>query len=379
MEREQLHKLLCLGLEKGASDVHFQVGCPPLYRFHGSLVELRLAPLTPADTQAIVEHLLADHPGAPGADFQDRDLAYEIPGFGRFRVNVSRQQRCFDVVVRVIPLAVPELEDLNLPPSLHELAALRRGQILVTGATGMGKSTTLASFIDRINRLRKAKIVTIEDPIEFVFKNQKSIVSQREVGLDTESFPTALRAALRQDPDVILVGEMRDLDTVDTALRAAETGHLVLSSIHTSDVVTTIHRLVSFFPSEEQAQVRARLAENIAAVISLRLLPNKRQTGRLPAVEVLRSTRMVQDCIRDPSKTTEITQYMERSTSDGMQSFDQHLLELVRASRISLATAQDAASNASDFQTRLELEGIAAEDEAPKPDALAPVEPLREP
>ena len=368
MDREKLHKLLRLGLEKGASDVHFQVNCPPLYRFHGSLVELRLSPLEPADTESIVKHLLDADAEPSDLAFQDRDLSYEIPGEGRFRVNISRQRRCFNVVLRVIPLEVPGLEELNLPSSLLDIASLRRGQVLVTGATGMGKSTTLASLVDRINFERKAKIITIEDPVEFVFQNRKSIISQREIGLDTESFPSALRAALRQDPDVILVGEMRDLETVDTALKAAETGHLVLSSIHTSDVATSIHRLVSFFPSEEQPQVRTRLAENLKAVVSLRLLPNKKQTGRLPAVEIMRCTRMVKDCIKDPSKTHEITQYLERGTSDGMQSFDQHLLELVRNNRISLATAQNAASRLEDFQTQLELEGVVADEDLAKPD-----------
>ena len=206
MDREKLHKLLRLGLEKGASDVHFQVDCPPLYRFHGSLVELRLDPLEPADTEAIVKHLLHAESEPSDLSFRDRDLAYEIPGEGRFRVNISRQRRSFNVVLRVIPLEVPGLEELNLPSSLHDIASLRRGQVLVTGATGMGKSTTLASLVDRINADRKAKIITIEDPVEFVFRNRKSIISQREIGLDTESFPFALRAALRQDPDGILVG-----------------------------------------------------------------------------------------------------------------------------------------------------------------------------
>ncbi len=373
MDREALEKLLLLGLEKGASDIHFQVGCTPLYRFHGSLVELRLDPLTREDTEAIVRHLSADLGRGEGPFPRDLDLAYEIPGRGRFRVNISRERRAFNVVVRVIPLEVPSLESLNLPPQLAQLATLGRGQVLVTGATGMGKSTTLACVIDQINRSQKKKIVTIEDPIEFIFQNRKSIITQREIGLDTESFPCALHAALRQDPDVIMVGEMRDHTTVDTALKAAETGHLVFSSIHTSDVASTLHRLVSFFPSEEQAQVRTRLADNLQAIISLRLLPNKKQTGRVPAVEIMRVTRMVREFIKDPARTSELTAYLERNSSDGMQSFDQHLLHLVRSNRISLETAWAAASNPTDFQTKLELEGVT--DEKPEGLELQTAEP----
>jgi twitching motility protein PilT len=227
----------------------------------------------------------------------------------------------------------------------------------------MGKSTTLATMINEINKTRKAKIVTIEDPIEFVFTHEKSIITQREIGTDTESFPAALRAALRQDPDVIMVGEMRDLETVDTSLKAAETGHLVLSSIHTNDVASTINRLVSFFPTEEQLQVRARLADNLNAVVSLRLLLNKKQTGRVPAVEIMRSTRSIQECIKDPARSGELVDFIARARSERMQTFDQHLLDLLRANKISVQTALAAASNPADFQTKLSLEGDAGPEE----------------
>ena len=362
MERDKLYRLLRLGLEKGASDIHFQVGYLPLYRFHGDLVELRYKVLTPKDTEEIVEILLESDPTsrsrlAESDDFNEHDLAFELPGEGRFRVNISRQRRFFNVVLRVIPPEIKSFEDLNLPAVLRDIATLRRGYVLVTGATGMGKSTTLAAMIDQINRQRKAKIVTVEDPIEFVFTHDKAIITQREIGTDTASFPDALRAALRQDPDVIMVGEMRDLETVDTSLKAAETGHLVFSTIHTADVASTISRLVSFFPHEEQLQVRSRLADNLKAVVSLRLLANKKQTGRVPAVEVMRSTRTIQECIKDPAKTHEITEYLARARGDGMQSFDQHLLDLLRANKISHEAALAAASNPVDFQTRLELEG----------------------
>ena len=260
MEREKLHRLLRLGLEKGASDIHFQVGCLPLYRFHGALVELRYKVLTPSDTEEIAKELVGIS-SAEALNFNELDLAFELPGEGRFRVNISRQRQFFNIVLRVIPLQVQAFEDLNLPSACRDIAQLRRGYVLVTGATGMGKSTTLATMLNEVNCTRKAKIITIEDPIEFVFTHQKSMITQREIGTDTDSFPDALRAALRQDPDVIMVGEMRDLETVDTSLKAAETGHLVFSTIHTSDVASTINRLVSFFPTEEQLQVRARLAD----------------------------------------------------------------------------------------------------------------------
>jgi len=374
MDREKLYRLLRLGIEKGASDIHFQVGYLPLYRFHGDLVELRYKVLTPKDTEAIARMLLEAEDKGRDMDFNELDLAYELPGEGRFRVNISRQRRFYNVVLRVIPLQVRSFEDLNLPGTLRDIANLRRGYVLVTGATGMGKSTTLATMIDTVNQARKAKIITVEDPIEFVFTHDKSIITQREIGTDTTSFPSALRAALRQDPDVIMVGEMRDLETVDTSLKAAETGHLVFSSIHTNDVASTISRLVSFFPSEEHQQVRNRLAENLKAVVSLRLLVNKKKTGRVPAVEVMRSTRSMQECIKDPAKTVEITEYIARGRSEGMQTFDQHLLDLLRANKVSVETAFAAATNPTDFQTKLALEGAVPEEgEGSEPPELQPI------
>jgi twitching motility protein PilT len=377
MDQDKLYRLLRLGLEKGASDIHFQVGYLPLYRFHGELVELRFKVLTPKDTEEIVRHLLAGDDGGGDLDFNERDLAFELPGEGRFRVNISRQRRTFNIVLRVIPLQIKTSGDLNLPAVVNDIATLRRGYVLVTGATGMGKSTTLATMINEINSTRKSKIVTIEDPIEFIFTHDKSVITQREIGTDTDSFPEALRAALRQDPDCIMVGEMRDLETVDTSLKAAETGHLVFSTIHTSDVASTINRLVSFFPVEEQLQVRARLADNLKAIVSLRLLVNKKQNGRVPATEVMRSTRMIQECIKDPTKTHEITEYLERSRGDGMQSFDQHLLDLLRANKITVETAMSAASNPTDLKTKLEMEGGLPEsdEDEQKPEAPFQIEP----
>ena len=358
MEVEKLRQLLRLGLEKGASDIHLQVGCLPLYRFHGTLVELRYRELTEADTEAIARYLMEAATGHSELSFDEIDLAFELPDQGRFRVNISRQRRVYNVVLRVIPLQIKSFDDLNLPLVLGDVAQTRRGFVLVTGATGMGKSTTLAAILNTINENRKAKIITVEDPVEFVFEKRKSIITQREIGHDTESFPKALRAALRQDPDVIMVGEMRDLETVDTALKAAETGHLVFSTIHTSDVASTVNRMVAFFPTSEQPLVRERLANNLQAIVSLRLLLNKKQSGRVPAVEVMRSTRILQECIKDPARTLEIPEHLARARSEGMQTFDQHLLELILDNRISIETALAAASNPTDFQTHLDLEGV---------------------
>jgi twitching motility protein PilT len=372
MERDKLYRLLRLGIEKGASDIHFQVGYLPLYRFHGDLVELRYKVLTAKDTEGIARLLLEGEERFDDKSFNELDLAFELPGEGRFRVNISRQRKFYNIVLRVIPLQVRSFEELNLPSSLRELTSLRRGYVLVTGATGMGKSTTLATLVEEVNRTRKAKIVTIEDPIEFVFTHDKSIITQREIGTDTSGFPAALHGALRQDPDVIMVGEMRDLETVDTSLKAAETGHLVFSSIHTMDVGSTINRLVSFFPPEEQRNVRIRLAENLQAIISLRLLATKKQTGRVPAVEVMLTTRSIRECIKDPAKTSEIAEYMTRGES--MQTFDQHLLDLVHASKISIETALAAASNQADFKTKLALEGADPEAVVDEERSLGPFE-----
>jgi twitching motility protein PilT len=372
MDREKLHRLLRLGIEKGASDIHFQVGYLPLYRFHGELIELRFKVFTAKDTEAIARMLLEGEGHPSELDFNDKDVAYELPGEGRFRVNISRQRRCYNVVLRVIPPEIRGFDALNLPSGLRDLAALGRGYVLVTGSTGMGKSTTLAALIHEVNRTRKLKIVTIEDPIEFVFRHDKSIITQREVGTDTASFPEALRAAMRQDPDVIMVGEMRDLATVDTSLKAAETGHLVFSSIHTSDVASTVNRVVSFFPPEEQAQVRARLAENLQAVVSLRLLPTKKGGARVPAVEIMRNTRSIQECIKDPSRTSEILEFMARGES--MQTFDQHLLDLLRANKVSLETALAAATNPADFKTRLALEGVEIDAHGDEEPVVEPLE-----
>ena len=369
MDRDRLNRLLRLGFEKGASDIHFQVGYLPLYRFNGELVELKYKMLTPPDLEKIAR-LLMEGDDRNLEEHPEIDLAYEISGEGRFRVNICRERRHYNIVLRVIPIEIKTFEELNLPSVLREIAAVRRGLVLVTGATGMGKSTTLATMLQEINLSRKCKIITIEDPVEFIFKHERAIITQREIGTDTRAFPHALHSALRQDPDVIMVGEIRDAETVDTALKAAETGHAVFSSIHTSDVVTTMRRILSFFPAEEESSVRDRLAENLEAVVSLRLLPNKKGQGRVPAVELMRMTRSIRECIRDANRTVEIGDHIAKGRElMQMQTFDQHLLDLYQAGKIRLETARSAASNPRDFETKLALEGDEAGMDEPEQSA----------
>jgi twitching motility protein PilT len=278
-----------------------------------------------------------------------------VPGVSRFRVNVFKQRGNYAAVLRVVPLSIRNFSELHLPPVLERIADLRRGLILASGATGNGKSTTVAALIDHINHTRKAHIVTIEEPIEFLFRNSVSIVSQREIGTDTSGFKSGLRAAMRQDPDVIFIGEMRDRETVDIALKAAETGHLVISTIHTPDVQRTVGRLIGFFPVEEHAVVRSRLGQNLRAVVSLRLLLNKNGTGRLPAVEVMLVTRSIEECIRHPEKTSEILGYVQRGREVGMQTFDQHLVQLLEDDRISYETAKLAATNPAEMELMMTI------------------------
>ncbi|NRA01473.1 MAG: PilT/PilU family type 4a pilus ATPase [Myxococcales bacterium] len=358
MDKEKLNRLLLLGSEKGASDIHFQVGHLPLYRFNGELVQLKYKVLTADDTAAIARQLAAESSIGELGEFKEIDFAYELPDESRFRVNICRERRFYNIVLRVIPLSIESFEALNLPSVLADVCQIRRGLVLVTGPTGMGKSTTLATMLQQVNQTRKCKLVTIEDPLEFIFKPDQSIITQREIGTDTDSFSDALRAALRQDPDVIMVGEIRDAMTVDTALKAAETGHAVFSSIHTSDVVTTLRRIVSLFPTDEQSLVMERLADNVKAIVSLRLLPNKKRDGRVPAVEIMRTTRSIRECIRDQNRTHEIVDHICRGREHmQMQSFDQHLLDLYRANKIARDTAIDGASNPQDLITELALSG----------------------
>jgi twitching motility protein PilT len=357
MNAETLNQFLATAVQNKASDVHLQVGEPPLFRINGALAQLKYNPLTSSDLVSIASMLAGKERFAERLSAQDEfDVSYEIPGAGRFRANVYKQRGLYGAVLRVVPLEVKTFEELHLPSVLEKIANLRRGLVLASGATGNGKSTTIASIIERINCTRKAHIVCIEEPIEFMFKNKRSVISQREVGTDTASFKSALHAALRQDPDVIVVGEMRDCETVDIALKAAETGHVVISTIHTPDALRTVSRLIGFFPVEEHPVVRTRIAQSLMAIVSLRLLSSSNGSGRLPAVEVMLATRSVEECLRNPEKTADLTQFMQKSREIGMQTFDQHLVEMVKQGKISLDTAKLAATNPTEIELMLTIE-----------------------
>jgi twitching motility protein PilT len=353
-----MNKLLSYGVQNGASDIHFRPGDPPTFRVGGVLRPIKGDKLSPAHTKALATNIITDTVVQSQIDsVQEYDTSYMLAGVGRFRVNIYRQRGSLAIVLRVIPTEVPTLDSLKLPPILKAIASNERGLVLVTGSTGAGKSTTLAAMVNHINSNDSVHILTVEDPIEFIHRNQRSSVSQREVGVDTADFAIALRSALRQDPDVILVGEMRDHETVDIALKAAETGHLVLSTVHTTDAVKTIGRMLSFFPGDEQDTVRQRLSEALKAVISQRLLPKADNQGRVLAMEILVQTKTVQEYILDGSRTTQLRDVIEKGrTNYGMQSFDQHLSELYKGGVISIETARAAASNPADFERSLNFD-----------------------
>jgi len=358
MQIDQLHSLLGAGVHHGASDIHFRPGTPPLYRVRGQLVPLKYDTLLPANTHAIVQHLTSTLPIKPDtATLQEFDTSYSLPGVARFRVNVYRQRGSLAVVLRIIPRDVPTVEQLGLPPVVSSIADSERGLVLVTGATGSGKSSTLAGMIHHINHTRAAHILTIEDPIEFLHANAKSSISQREIGLDTHNYVVGLRSALRQDPDVILLGEMRDVESCDIALKAAETGHLVFSTVHTTDAAKTVGRLTAMFPADEQDAVRNRIADNLRATISQRLLPRTDGKGRAVASEIMIVTMLIQEYIRDVERAGSLKDVIEKSRDQyQMQSFDQCLSDLYKGGTISLETAMQAATNPSDFERALAFE-----------------------
>ncbi len=351
-------KVLAKGVEMKTSDIHLCVGSTWKYRIDGHITPLNIPALEMEECESIVRHILSDSPSFNDdavektlKNLQDLDCSYMLPGVSRFRVNICRQRGSFSVVLRVVPFTIPSSEELGLPVVVNDISLEERGLILVTGITGSGKSTTLASMINIINRKKPCKIVTIEDPIEYLHKEQKASIIQREVGLDTESFSIALRAALRQDPDVILVGEMRDPLTIEIALKASETGHLVLSTLHTQDAPKTIHRIISAFELSEQQAIRIRLAEALKAVISQRLLRRKDNAGRVAVCEIMRNTLTVKECIENPEKTAALKDYMSSGRDQyGMQTFDQHLMDLFTAGVIDIDTAKVAATSAADFE-----------------------------
>jgi len=346
--------LLRTMVEKDASDLHLRVGTPPVLRVNGALVPLNNEPLTKEDMIQLARQCLTDRQKREFDERWELDFALSLSKVGRFRVNMFKQRGSIAFAIRRVHFTIPTFEELNLPPVLAEISDARRGMVLVTGITGSGKSTTLAAMISYINKTRSENIITIEDPIEFVHANDKSIIAQREVGGDTTSYALALRQALRQDPDVILLGEIRDMETMSLTIQAADTGHLIFSTLHTMDAVQTINRIISFYPPHQHQEIRLLLASNLRAIVSQRLLPRADVPGRIPAVEILIGTATVREYIIDPLKTPMIRDLIaEGSIQYGMQTFDQSLMKLLKEGKISLDTALANASNPDDFRLRL--------------------------
>ena len=352
-----MEKIIKAAVDRGASDLHIKAGDVFRARVHGELVPLTKQALSPEQTKQIALHLMSNEDDKKRIDtILDYDCSWAAPGIGRFRVNIMRQRGSFSIIMRVIPWEVPTFDKLGLPPVLARIASVERGMILVTGVTGSGKSSTMAALINYINQRENRHILTLENPIEFLHRDSKSSITQREVGSDTSDFKMGLRAALRQDPDVIMIGEMRDAETVDTAIKAAETGHLLMSTLHTPDAQSTILRIVAMFPPEEQEVIRIRLAESLYAVISQRLLPTKTGKGRAVAAEIMVNTPAIKDLILDGKNIAEIRDFIvEGREQYGMQSFDQCLADLVAAGTVTFETAKAAASNPSDFELKLRM------------------------
>src|SRR5499433_1587841 len=353
-----VNDLLKIAVDNGASDLHLKVGSFPMIRVRGVLqAATEEKRLDHEDLVAMSAAVMSASQRQRFKESQEIDLAYGVPGLGRFRCNIFQQRGTVGLVLRVIPTSIRNVDELGLPQVLKRIADEERGLVLVTGTTGSGKSTTLAAMIDHINKTRCTHVVTVEDPIEFLHRDQKSIINQREVSVDTRSFAQALRSALRQDPDVILVGEMRDFETIETGLLAAETGHLVLSTLHTLDATETINRIIAVFPPHQQKQIRLQLASVLKAVISQRLMPTADGRNRVPAVEVMVSTAFIRDCIVDKDKTYMIHGAIASGTSQyGMQTFDQSIFGLYSRGLVSYEWALRAASNVDEF--KLKVQGI---------------------
>jgi len=342
-------------VREGASDLHLKVGRPPTLRLHSDLVPLDMPPMRPEELRSLAEHLLPPAQLREFVELRESDFAINVPGIGRFRVNVYQQKGTVAFAMRAIAHAAASIRDLNLPPVLEQLALKPRGLVLVTGVTGSGKSTALAAMMHHINERRSANIITIEDPIEFVHRDVQSHINQREVGTDTASFSQALRRVLRQDPDVIMIGEIRDLETLDVALKAAGTGHLVFSTLHTTDATLTINRILSFYPPHQQNEVRFALANALSAIVSLRLVPRADRPGRVPACEVLVNTEAVRDQIRDLTTMLNIPDLIkEGSLAYGMQSFDQSLMSWYSRGVISYENALFHATSPAEFALRIQ-------------------------
>jgi len=345
-----IERIIKAAVERGASDVHIKAGDVVRARIDGRLIVLTKQALTADQTRAIALHLMVNELDRAHVDtLKDHDCSWAAAGVGRFRVNIMRQRDSHSIVMRVIPEHVPTFESLKLPPVLDRITHTERGMVLVTGVTGSGKSSTMAALVNAINASYEKHILTLENPIEFIHGDLRSSVTQREVGIDTESFRMGLRAALRQDPDVILIGEMRDAETIDTAMKAAETGHLLISTLHTPDAQSTIMRIMAMFPPEEQQVVRMRLAESLHAVVSQRLLPRQSGTGRAVACEVMIVTSTIRDLIAEGA-IAEIRDYIADGAQYGMQTFDQHLSELVLSGEVAFEVAKAAATKPADFE-----------------------------
>jgi len=347
--------LLKIAIESEASDLHLKAGNFPIVRIHGKLKPLTSFPrLSPENTRELADQITSPYQKEILKKEMDLDLAYSLGGFGRFRGSIYQQRGSFAIVLRIIPLEVLTIKELHLPSVLETIAGEQRGLILVTGTTGSGKTTTLAAMIDHINMSRRENIITIEDPIEYLHRDKKSTISQREVGVDVVNFSRGLRASLREDPDIILVGEMRDLDTIETGLLAAETGHLVLSTLHTLDAPETINRIISVFPPHHQRQVRLQLASILKAIISMRLIPKKEGDGRVPAVEVMINTPYISDCVADREKTVLIRDAIATGVSQyQMQTFDQSIYGLYKDGYISYDQGLRYSSSPDNFKLRV--------------------------
>jgi twitching motility protein PilT len=340
-----------------ASDLHMKAGSPPVIRVDGELFLLDAPPMTPEDTKDVAASIMTDKQIRRFSEHNEIDFAYSAPQLGRFRVNVFRQRGSISMAMRQVATQIPSFEELHLPEIIKRLALEPRGLVLVTGTTGSGKTTTLAAMIDHINASLRRHVVTIEDPIEVLHKDRKAIINQREIGLDTETYASALKYVLRQDPDVILIGEMRDLETVSAALTAAQTGHLVMSTLHTIDAQETVNRVIDFFPLHEQKQVRIMLAGTLKGIVSQRLLPRADGNGRVPAVEVLVMTNRIRDFVLEPEQTGMIVQALKEGEFYGMQTFDQALLKLYEDGMITLHDAAQVASNPHDFKLMIQAQG----------------------
>ena len=351
-----MQELFTAAIERGASDIHIKAGDVIRARIHGDLQPLTQKKLSVDQVKGIALKLIPHAEDRENFDkLMDYDCSWGIPGIGRFRVNILKQRGSPMIVMRVIPIEIPSIQDLGLPPIIEKISAHKRGMILVTGVTGSGKSSTMAAMVHWMNQNRSEHIVTLENPIEFLHRDNQCSITQRDIGTDTESFVSGLRSVLRQDPDVILIGEMRDKITIETALKAAETGHLVISTLHTKNAIQTISRIIAVFEPSEQEMIRIRLSESVQAVVSQRLV-QKKEGGRIAAMEIMPVTATIRDCIKDPDRLDDISDLIaEGKDHYGSQTFDQHLMELVHSDVVSFDVAKAAANNPADFDLKMNM------------------------